>query len=651
LDQATILDGLRFRLSEGTEKVEAPAPTPAMAAATSLSEVETKKLLARLPALKSEEEDTVAFKLRERSLPPPRAGETIQAAFAPPTINAPPTPTNTNAPLEVTRFAPEGEVALAPMLSVTFSQPMVAVSSQEEAATTVPVTITPQPKGKWRWLGTQTLIFQPEAEGGRLPMATVYTISIPAGTKSALGNALPTTKTFTFSTPPPTLKASYPSGEGQPRDPLMFLEFDQRIDTARILARLKLQVDDVFLRLRQATTEEITADKSVGALVKGAQEGRWLVVRAVDPDGTTKNALPSDAGIRVIIPAGTVSAEGPRATVKDQSFAFKTFGALRLNHKECGYRDRCTPFDPFTFSFTNQLDDDSFRPEQVKITPEIPQVKIRQSYRAIQIEGVKRGNTTYTVTLERGIKDRFGQTLTGENQYIFKVTTADPTLFAPGDGLVVLDPSGPRVFTVYSLNYPQLRVAIYKVTPNDWLQFRRYQSAGYTNPKEIPGAPGKLVSDKIVNVQATTDQLIETAIDLSPALDQGYGQVFVRVEPVDRPEDKKKPVTVYANRSNIAQAWVQSTEIALDAFADKNQLVVWANSLKDGRPLAGVDLSVAAKELIGTTGSDGLAHLDFDAHVGARTSQFCRPLTIPTTMGMRDICGDAVTRVKCSPGM
>lgn len=606
-------DGLRFRLSEGTEKVEAPAPSPTVAAATFLSEVETTKLLARLPALKPEEGDTLPFRLRDRSLPPPRAGETIQAAFALPTTNAPPPPVHTNAPLEVTRFAPEGEVALVPMLSVTFSQPMVAVSSQEEAAAKVPVTLVPQPQGKWRWLGTQTLIFQPEAEGGRLPMATVYTLNIPAGTKSALGNALPEAKTFTFATPPPTLKNSYPSGESQPRDPLMFLEFDQRIAAERMLEGLKLQPASAGVRLRLATSEEIAADQSVNALVKQAQAGRWLVLRAVGADGATKNALPPDTSVRVIIPTGTPSAEGPRTTVKDQSFAFKTFGALRVTDKQCGYQKRCSPFDSFNFSFSNQLDDDSFRPEQVKITPEIPEVKISQSYNRIVIEGAKRSNTTYTVTLDRGIKDTFGQTLTGENQHTFKVTTADPALFATGDGFVVLDPAGRRAFTVYSLNYARLRVAIYKVTPDDWPQFRRYLGGRYSNPKEIPAPPGKLVSDKVIEVKGGTDQLIETAIDLSDALNDGYGQVFVKVEPVARPEDKSKPVTVYAYRQNKAEAWVQSTEIGLDAFADKNELVAWANSLKDGRPLAGVELSVAADDITGTTGANGLAHLAFKA--------------------------------------
>jgi hypothetical protein len=258
--------GLRFRLSEGAERIERTTPNPT-APATRISDQEAQKLLTRLPAIKTDANDVQDFRLRERSLPPPRTGETIRAAFAPPTTNVPPTPARTTAALEVLRFAPEGEVALAPALSVTFSQPMVAVSSQQEAAARVPVTLTPQPKGAWRWLGTQTLMFQPEAEGGRLPMATNYTVTIPAGTTSALGNKLLTAKTFTFATPPPTLKNSYPTGESQPRDAVMFLEFDQLVDARRVLERLRLQ-SAVGVRLRLATDAEIAADETVKNLAK-----------------------------------------------------------------------------------------------------------------------------------------------------------------------------------------------------------------------------------------------------------------------------------------------------------------------------------------------------------------------------------------------
>ena len=56
------------------------------------------------------------------------------------------------------------------------------------------------------------------------------------------------------------------------------------------------------------------------------------------PDGTTKDALPSDTNVSVVILAGTPSAEGPRTTAKDQSFTFKTYGALHVIDKQCGYQ-------------------------------------------------------------------------------------------------------------------------------------------------------------------------------------------------------------------------------------------------------------------------------------------------------------------------
>ncbi|MDQ1590390.1 MAG: alpha-2-macroglobulin [Pyrinomonadaceae bacterium] len=604
-------NGLRFRLSEGREQAERPASDP-LAPAEVLSAAETKKLLDRLPNLTPEANDAQDFKLRERSLPPPRAGEIIQAAFAPPPPNAPPVSPHTRAPLAVLRFAPEGEVALAPAFSITFSQPMVAVSSQEEAAASVPVKMTPQPEGAWRWLGAQTLTFQPRVEGGRLPMATDYTVTVPAGTKSALGNALAETKTFSFATLPPTVNTLHPQGQSQPRDALMFIEFDQNVDAARVLERIKLQPASVGTRLRLATQEEIAADASVSYFSKQAQAGRWLAFRAVGANGATKDALPPDTNIKIVVPSGTPSAEGPRTTVKEQSFSFRTYGALRVTEAACGYEQRCSPFDGLRLTFNNQLDEAKFNAAQVTIKPDIPGVKISGRYTSIYIEGAKRSNTTYTVTLDRSISDTFGQTLTGENVFTFKVNTAAPRLFATGAGFAVLDPAGRRAFTVYSVNYPKLKVTLYRVTPADWAEFRRYQGVRMSQSVK-PTPPGKLVFDEVIEVKAEADELAETSIDLSPALTNGYGQVFVRVEPAGNAPERNPRANPNAYRQNYAEAWVQATGIALDAFADKHELVAWANSLADGKPLAGVELTVSPDGLAGTTGADGLARLPFTA--------------------------------------
>ncbi|HEY0408464.1 MAG TPA: alpha-2-macroglobulin family protein, partial [Pyrinomonadaceae bacterium] len=610
--------GLRLRLSEGSEKSERPRPDT-LAPATPLSETETQKLLARLPEIKTETSDAQDFKLHERSMPPPRASQIIQAAFAPSALADPSSApaATTTAPLEVLRYVPEGEVALAPALSITFSQPMTAVASQAEAAVNVeaasnfPVSLTPQPEGRWRWLGAQTLIFQSALEGGRLPMATDYTVNIPAGTKSALGNALPRAKIFNFATPPPTLKSGYPSGDSQPRDALMFLEFDQRIDAARVLEGIRLQPAASGLRLRPATPKEIAANESVSELVRQSEEGRWLAFRAVGADGSTKDALPADTSIKIIIPPGTPSAEGPRTTATEQSVTFKTFGALRVIETKCNYDKHCSPFDQLRLTFSNSLDAESFQPSQVSITPQIPDGKINLYGNSLNIEGAKRSQTDYTVTLAASIKDRFGQTLTGGNQFTFKVTHADPRIFATAEGFIVLDPAVRRTFNVYSVNYRQLKVRLSQVTPDDWQKFRLYQVALRYQKEKAPPPPGRVVFDKVIDLTSRPDELSETAIDLSPALIDGHGQVFVQVEAL---EEKDAPVRVYADRPNgRIEAWVQATDIGLDAFADKGGLVVWANSLRDGNPLEGVEIRAVPDDITATTEADGLAHLAFKA--------------------------------------
>ena len=191
-------------------------PSPAVAqqpaSAALLYPDESSKLLARLPAAETDQSEQQEFRFSEQSPPPPRTGQQILVAFPPPGRPAaeqpPAQPTAADsAPLEVLRYAPDGEVAIAPHLSVTFSQPMVAVSSQSEAAQNVPVQLSPEPPGHWRWIGTRTLIFEPEA---RFPMATRFRVEVPAGTRSAVGGTLGTAKSWEFSTPAPQLEAKYP---------------------------------------------------------------------------------------------------------------------------------------------------------------------------------------------------------------------------------------------------------------------------------------------------------------------------------------------------------------------------------------------------------------------------------------------------------
>src|SRR5829696_7857109 len=111
-DGEQMKDGLQFRLSQGAGQPEARTNVP-VAEAARLSDAEVQNVFKRLPPIKAEGGDQQEFALRDKSLPPPRTGRTVNVSF--PSSEPVPTPDQRAAgPLEVLRFSPEGEVPLAP---------------------------------------------------------------------------------------------------------------------------------------------------------------------------------------------------------------------------------------------------------------------------------------------------------------------------------------------------------------------------------------------------------------------------------------------------------------------------------------------------------------------------------------------------------
>jgi alpha-2-macroglobulin len=592
-------EGLRFRLSEGAEQPDV-RPATKLGSTISLSNVETEAVLKRLLPIKREISDETEFASRAQSLPPPRNGVTVMQTFPAANEVVPPDSTSA-ATLEIIRYSPEGEVPIAPNLSVTFSQPMVPITSQEEAAKYVPVKLDPEPRGKWRWIGAKTLLFEPEV---RFPMATHYSVSVPAGTKSANGATLSNAKTWTFTTPTPTVKTTFPDAiTPRPLDTLMFVELDQRIDPAAVLKTIKVAAGKAELPLRLATNEEVEADQNVKELVKNAEKDRWLAFRAIDANGDTKLALPSNSYLKVTIGPGTPSIEGLRTSNARQEFYFSTFGPLHVTKSECGYMNRCKPYDQWQIEFNNPINATAFQESEVLIQPAIDGLNLSTYGNTLSISGLKKPNTSFKVTLDKSITDVFGQKLGKDETLEFKVTSADPLIFLSG-GYVVLDPDGPRQLSLYTMNYQTVKVSLYAVEPNDWVPFQIYRQLHYRGQNDPAGKkavlPGRLIYSKQIELKSSPNNMIDTAIDLTPAFKEGFGQALVAVESITPASDRYH---------NPLLCWVQSTQIGLDAFVDNDRLIGWANSLIDGAPLRDVKLEIIPANVSGTTGADGLANL------------------------------------------
>ena len=593
-----------LRLSEGT-------PTPAgpvtVADGTPLTDAEVAAILDRLPEWDVPVGDQVDFRLPTQTLPPPIVGDTIDEPFPPPTDAGPP-PTPTDLPLEVVRYQPEGEVRLAPFLSVTFNQPMVPIGTLDQLdAAAVPVVMAPEVPGRWRWIGTRTLRF--EVEPGltdRLPQATDYRIEVPAGTTSATGQTLAEAVIWEFSTPPPAVETLSPQDDSLPLDPLFFVGFDQLVNPDAVLATTTLDADGERM-LRLATADEIAADADIATAVDRALDGRWMVIRPTDP-------LPIDTAVTITIGPGTPSIEGPRTTADEQTFTARTHARLEIVDHRCGWEDdNCEPLMPWAIEFNNPLDASTVTPESISIEPELAGAVVDVYGSTISVSGAGSGRTSYDVTLAGTVADVFAQTLGEPTTVTFDVGPARPTLRAFDRQFVTLDPtSSRRGVSVYTTNHDSVRVRAWHVDPTDYTEYIDYLESRWSDV-EPPEPSWPVLLDTTIDIDAEEDALVETFVDLSEQFAESGGQLVVRIDP-EPPIDPDHEY-YWSNQPSIA--WVQSTGLGIDAIVSDSELLIWTTDLATGAPVGDVDVDFLGRNEVVTTDADGLARVDL-APVGVR---------------------------------
>lgn len=586
-----------FSLSEGSAAAVTAEPVT-IAAGTQLTVDEAIALLDRLPAWDVPDDDELDFNVPPQTLGPPLVSETVEAPFPPP-VDPPTVPDAVaEGPLEVLRFQPEGEVDVAPFLSLTFNEPMVPLATLDQLdEAEVPVVVEPAVDGRWRWIGTRTLRFEvlPDAETSidRLPAATEYTVTVPAGTESANGAVLAEDLSYSFSTPPPEVTDIIGIGDSMPLDPVLVVLFDQRVDAEAILAVTRFDSGDVS-GVRLATEAEIEADQSARRRMDQALPDRAV---AFVPTAT----LTPNTPVRMTIGPDVPSLEGP-LTGREYAESGSTYPPLELVESDCGFGD-CRPFSAFSFDFTNTLDADAFDPTWVRVEPAVPGLRAEVSGRSLFVRGATSGNTTYSVSITGDLLDVFGQTLGEPVEAEFEVDESRPFFTGPDRGFVTTDPfvDTPGL-AVTSSNHDELRVTAWRVTPQQYREYEDYLDEMFSDA-EIEDPPWDEVLDTEIEVAGEADQIVETTIDLTDAFAESDGPIVVRVQP--SPEIDPRNDDYWQNRPIIT--WVQTTTLGVDAFVTDDEILIWTTDLTTGDPVAGAEVELLGTGGTVTTDADGLA--------------------------------------------
>ncbi len=608
--------GTHFRLSNADPVSAEDVAGVRSTAGTPIEGAELDALVARLPELPEAAADSADFRMPPGPPRPAIAGETIEVVF-PPAEDAAAPPAGADGPLVVERVQPEGDVSIASHLAVTFSRPFAPLAANAALdALDVPASIEPEPAGRWRWVGTRTLLFEPEL---RFPMATEYSVDVPAGAEAADGTALAEGRNWTFRTPPPSVTTFWSTVLAPERSALIVLGFDQAIDPGAVVPFVSARVGREDIALRSATEAEIDADEGAAQMVAGLADNRRLAL-------ASDSGLPAGADVDIVVGPGVPSAEGPLTSEEAQEFSFGVYGTLQANFIRCnrsgedrhdasvsGGRGRitsCDPFSEWSIDFNNPLDGDPLTDDMVTVEPEVPGLHIEENGATIMLRGLFVGRTRYTVRVAPGLRDDFEQVLERDLELTFETGDGAPGLLVPGEETLILDPSGPRALSVFTLNNPQLDVTLYRVTPDDWPVYRDwyYDFEGWTygawHEGEPMPPPFQREPDHVItlDIESAPDTFGRVLVDLRPALDGDFGHVVAIVAPSDRGSEEDS----WRNRPYTR--WVQSTNLGLDVIRSADSLLGFVSDLRDGAPIDGarVSDSLGLAEPA-TTDGDGLS--------------------------------------------
>jgi len=570
----------------------------------------TQALLSRaepLPTLDNKNAPVI----RPASAPPPRTGPTEPIAFIAQTgkviADKPVSPVAEKPPGTVAMVPPQilpvGEVVAESEIRVRFTEPMVPVASVGESKT-APATITPNVAGTWRWLDTRVAMFQ--AAGKRLPMATLFTITVPAGTKAISGAVLPTDVIETFSTPPVQIVGTYPTVPLRPDSPVL-VQFDQNVDDAAIQKFLRVEdLKGKKLAFTAISLEEATK--------------RWAKNPSVEFDKTVLPASyvvvaptggwPTGKVARVVLAKKAPSKEGARITLEESGAEFEVAPAFVVNGIECGRTvtprmsgAACPANSYLHVLFSNPIQPASYRSKKVQIAGE-PFFDHEVDGRAVSLETPLKVGGSYSITVGDGIVDAYGQPLVGSRALSFTTTRIehDPSMTAK-TGLYTLDPRFeiPQ-WVIRTQAISKLSVELYQVTPADYFAYQQFERG------KTKTMPGKRIYQQEHAIGARNGAVAR--IDLRPALTNGVGHVIAIAKAAPAAGVRTK----LEDSDRERRAWIQVSKLGLTARFDRESAHIWAHDVTPARflqPIAGVETSLLIE---GRTDAPPAVKSDADGH-------------------------------------
>lgn len=465
-------------------------------------------------------------------------------------------------PVVVVYSGPQGAAERGSTVSLLFDRPLRAL----DAAAALPaVRLEPSVPGQWQWSGARGLTFAPAA--GRLPAATAFHVSIPAGTAALDGTTLAAPHEFDFTTPAPHVLRSSPEpgSQGEHPDARIALEFDQPVSPGAIERNGQL----VAWRSERRETIPFAVRQRPGS------SERFEIL--------PRRALPLGASIEFSLAAGLLASEGSRPMAERWSLRFDTYGPLRVVAISCNV-DRgaaaCAPEGGLWVELSNPvvlrefIGHFSIEPPLDLSWPDERDEPHRYIYLPLR-RGLAPA-TTYRVSIAAGLPDIHGQTLRQPRESALSTAHHAPRVELPVSGEVFVPPLDE--LGLVSRNTLELKAYSRRLDAEALLDYYESRADGERHLELLQ----RFATGGIRVPGAIDDQLRVAPIPLGGPASGGAGlrgTAWLGWRAAGQP---------------LTGQIVQVTDLGLTAKLSDRGSLVWVTNLSSGAPVAG-----ATVELIG----------------------------------------------------
>jgi len=495
-------------------------------------------------------------------------------------------------------------------VNVVFDRPVHALGVVSDGPS--PFRITPEVPGRFRWVGSRAAVFTAER---RLPFATAFKVEVPAGTVAQDGTRLSEPYRFEFETPRPFLVRTWPSNDmrGVGLEPELEIVTDQVVTVEQLKAAATLEV--ATATARRAVAFDVKKDEKAA---------RTLRLKPRRP-------LPPHAAVTLTLAESLRGTEGPLSTGVAQHVTFHTYDPLELLPISCGRShdgDPCEIESSAALQFNNPVKARDVA-SKLHVTPALPIELFQSSDDAdtwttyVPLMARFEAGRSYTVTIDPGLVDQFGQSLQKAARQTLTFTDFRPgvEIGAKGRNFAARALSVP----VASRNVPQFQLLTAALSPQDLLKWR--DSVGQGDRKELEwlrSFQGVTIRD--VRARAPRNRIDKLGVDAQSVLGpSGRGALAIGVDYGQRTDEwYGSPAVQVLNVS----------ELAISAKLSRFGSLVWVTERGTNGPVAGAEVLLVLPERpvrTFTTDADGLARIpagDYAPNLEANNAPEARAILV-----------------------